>query len=633
MTKRADNSKFTACVSLLNTQYKINKNILLIQSPQFLLDKFNVEVARAKGCYAFPPTGLQCLAKALSGRELDIDILDLNYLLLKKVIEDRTFDYMNWLQLLDSYLEKNEPSIIGVTCLTVYSDVFGGGHPLTAILEHLRNKNKYVVIAGGPIAVNEYENYLQKGLCHFVVDGEGENKIQFLMSQIYGDGLYVKPASGIYFNYINNVEESEGSQEAVELKGNLIGTYDLNCIEDYNNVGALNPFSRMAGIDRKFAGIQLNRGCRANCRFCGVIEFMGKGLRQYPVEDVIEEIGYLIREKGIRHFEILDDDFLGYGETHKAVLVLLEKLVEFRKRYKITWAAGNGLTAVSINDRLLSLMRDSGCVGFRIGIESGNEKMLIKMRKPAKLTLLENRCKILQKYPEIFIGGNYIIGLFGEETFGEMLDTFRFSFEMNLDWAAFTTFQVTSKATALAENLKMKGNTATDFIPAKDTSSREIKETGEIISGPEVFSISEDTIPSREQIKQIWFTFNLVANYIYNKNLKPDGRPEKFVSWVEAVHVVYPCNPYMPLFAGLGHTLLGNKKIASRHLKKAEENLKASRYWNNRFMQFGLTDIITNFPQDTKEVQEVLKPIRSRYSKWTKRKEFIDKGRCLNERI
>lgn len=611
-----DNSKLAKYAAILRKKYSLYNKVLLIQPPQFIFDSFNLKVAKQKGCYAYPPTGLQCIAKALSNRNLEINILDLNYQLLKHIINDASYNYLNWLGILDEYLKTYNPSIIGTTCISVYTDVFKDGHPLTTLLKHLQKKDKFIIIAGGTIATNEYESYLKKELCHFVVEGEGENKINFLLDYLFGDIAGHLPTPGIYFKFENKIEQTKGQKDTVVLKGNLIDTYKYVPIEDYNNVGSLNPFSRMAGQDKRFTGIQLNRGCRANCKFCGVIEFMGKGLRQYPVADLLEEIHYLVGKRGIRHFEVLDDDFFGYQSSQEAVRILLQEMVKLNKTYGISWAAGNGLIAASLNENLLTIMRDSGCVGFRVGIESGNKEMLKRMRKPVNLPLLKKVGVMLQKFPQIFVGGNYIIGLFGEETFGEMLDTFRLACEMHLDWSAFTAFQFTSRATGLTENLKLKGKTATDFIPAKDTFNREIVGPREIVLGPEVFDISRDTIPSREQIKQIWFTFNLVANYINNKNLKPGGRAEKFISWVKAVHIVYPDNPYMPLFMGLGHILVGNKEFAYNCLEQAKENLAMSQYWNNRFTQFDLTNLITNFPQNAQEVQEVLEPLRQRYTKW-----------------
>lgn len=614
--KQMANRKLAEYCAGLRKKYTLNRQVLLIQPPQFMLDVFNLQVARNKGCYAYPPTGLQCLAKSLAGRGLKIDILDLNYQLLKRVIEDEAFSYLNWLQILDAYLMKNNPSVIGITCISVYTDVFKDTHPLTCLLKHLMSKDKYILIAGGPIATNEYENYLKKDLCHFIIEGEGEERINFLFDHLYDDSKNQESTAGIYFKFENNVEETKGKHSHVSLKGNLIETYKTLPIEDYHNVGSLNPFSRMSGRERIFTGIQLTRGCRANCKFCGVIEFMGRGLRQYPLADLWEEIYYLVEERGVRHFEVLDDDFLGYHTTQETAIKLLEELGRLNKKYAISWAAGNGLIAVSLTKEILELMRDSGCLGFRIGIESGNEEMLRRMRKPTSLPLLRKTSKMLDNFPEFFVGGNYIIGLFQEETFGQMLDTFKFSCEMNLDWAAFTTFQFTSKARALRENFPCPENQATDFIPAKDTSNRQIAQSEEIISGPQVFAMAKETVPARDQIKQVWFAFNLVANYINNKNLLPEGRPQKFISWVEAVHTVYPGNPYMPLFAGLAYLLLGKNDAARLQLKKAKENVEASGYWINRFKEFDLIDLISDFPQSAKEAYAVLEHKRKRYAQW-----------------
>lgn len=604
-----DNAKLKEYSALLRNQYAGNNRVLLVQAPQFLFKSFNVDVANNMGYYAYPPTGLQCIARALTGRGLEIGMLDLNYALLKKVTHNGSFDYRDWLTILEQELESRQPAIVGVTSINVYSDVFEPGYPLTTIMELLREKNKYIVIAGGPIALNEYENYLMKGLCHFVVAGEGENKISFLFDNLLNSLDAHPPVQGVYFKSNGAIERTEGEHDVVVLRDNLIDTYNLIPIEDYHNVGSLNPYSRMAGQEKRFSVFQLNRGCRSNCKFCGVRDFMGKGVRHFPVDEVLKEIKYLVKEKGIRHFDVLDDDFLVNREL---VTKLLNGLVELRREYGISWSSNNGLIAASITEELMSLMRDSGCVGFRIGVETGNPEMLVKMRKPATIRSLRRAGEILNKFPEVFTGGNYIIGLLGQETFGEMFDTFSFSCELNLDWASFAVFQFTSSATVHSEGLKVDGRAATDFVPSKSNSRREIIESKDVVPGMEVFSLPADLIPSPEQLNEIWFAFNLGGNYINNKNLKPGGMPEKFTAWVEAVKAAYPENPYMPLFAGLGSVLQNDMGKAEKHLEEAKKNLQGNEYWVRRFDQFGLASLVDNFPQSVQEVYEVLGPLQNK---------------------
>lgn len=607
-----NNTKFIDYISMLRKRYLVNNKVLLVQAPQFLFNSFNTDIARNRGYYAYPPTGLQWIAESLKDKDIDSFILDLNYEILKHIKEDKGFNYLDWLSILDKYIEKHKPSVIGVTCINIYTDVFKENHPLTLILEYLREKDSSIIISGGPIATNEYFNYLDKGLSHFIVTGEGENKASFFFDYLLNLDRKKDPIRGIYFKYKGKVEGTDGIIDKVFLKGNIIDSYRLVNIEDYNKVGSLNPYSRMVGKDKRFSVFQLNRGCRANCAFCGVTEFMGRGTRHFPVKDVIDEVTYLVEKRGILHFDVLDDDFL---VNKKEIVELLEALVRLRKKHDITWSSNNGLIAVSITDELMGLMRDSGCVGFRIGVESGCPEMLKKMKKPTNTSILRKIASILNRHPELFTGGNYIIGLLGKESFGDMMKTFRFMNELNLDWASIALFQFTSSSTT-NNNLLGHARTAKNFVPSKDNIKREILLEKGIVLGPETFELEEDIAPSYEQLKEIWFSFNLVTNYINNKNLKEGGRPEKFTSWVEAVNVAYPNNPYMYLFSGLGRILMGDIERAKSHLESTKMILDESDYWRNRFSQFKLKDVILDFPGTPEEAKEILANLRERYLKW-----------------
>ena len=79
----------------------------------------------------------------------------------------------------------------------------------------------------------------------------------------------------------------------------------------------------MVGPNKVYSTLQLNRGCRAHCTFCGVTPFMGLGIRQYPIDSVISELLYLVNEKGMTHFEWLDDDLL---EDKPGIINVLEKI-------------------------------------------------------------------------------------------------------------------------------------------------------------------------------------------------------------------------------------------------------------------------------------------------------------------
>jgi hypothetical protein len=107
-------------------------------------------------------------------------------------------------------------------------------------------------------------------------------------------------------------------------------------------------------------------------------------------------------------------------------------------------------------------------------------------------------------------------------------------------------------------------------------------------------------------MNHIWLTFNLAGNYIGNKNLKPGGDVRKFVRWVEAVQLAYPENPYMRLFCGLGHVILGNHERALGYRARCVGIVEGSESWQHRFKTFGLDRIVKDFPDSPDEVYRAL---------------------------
>ena len=67
----------------LNSDIELSKRILFVQTPQVILDSFNKDIALANGYYIFPPTGIQYLCSTVQHRNLDMQILDLNFEILK----------------------------------------------------------------------------------------------------------------------------------------------------------------------------------------------------------------------------------------------------------------------------------------------------------------------------------------------------------------------------------------------------------------------------------------------------------------------------------------------------------------------------------------------------------------------
>jgi hypothetical protein len=602
------NKRFFEYLSHLKEEFPFRNRVTLIHCPTFNFDSFNVEVAQNRAYYAYPPTGLQCLKTVLLELGCEVDILDLNYLLLERICSNEYTDPLDIHSLLDDYFDKHKVSVVGVSAGVIVSNIFGvDNHPFIQTLSYLMEKKDCMVLTGGVIANNEWKNLLKKNLTHFVFDGEAENKLTYLIKHL-AEKKTGTLMQGIYFKSDEEIGETSGEKDIVNFHGNLIPAYDQIKIERYNEVGCLSPFSRMVGPEQKYATVQLVRGCRAQCTFCGVTPFMGS-VRQYPVDNVVKEIVYLVRERNVKHIEWLDDDLLADRE---AAIKLFRKIIDLN--LGITWAANNGLIASFLDQELLEHMVDSGCVGFRIGIESGNDDILKTIKKPASKESLRQASTLLARFPKIFAVGCYIIG-FENEKVGQIFDTFKFSIEMNLSWAGFSECQIVRDGN-IDEEFEMDNQgtvykKVADFVPSKETVDRTINAKDS--QQDSIFSLPRDSIPSSENLHEMWYTFNLLTNYVFNKNLLPDGSPEQFIRWVKILELSYPENAVMRLFHFLALRLSCCDQEAVVQFSRADQILEKSDYWAFRFNQFFLDEVMKNPPRNKLEAQQTLKQLRDRF--------------------
>jgi hypothetical protein len=104
--------------------------------------------------------------------------------------------------------------------------------------------------------------------------------------------------------------------------------------------------------------------------------------------------------------------------------------------------------------------------------------------------------------------------------------------------------------------------------------------------GWDVFNIPLDSVPDLEQQKEIWFTFNLVANFLDNPNFAPGGNVAKIARWIDSIQDGYPYDASMAAALAHAHWLLDDR---ARHLHHHNEFLRLTKttpYWQMRVAQF-----------------------------------------------
>jgi hypothetical protein len=262
----------------------------------------------------------------------------------------------------------------------------------------------------------------------------------------------------------------------------------------------------------------------------------------------------------------------------------------------LEWISNNGLIAAAISEEIMEWMVKSGLKAFKIGIESGNDEMLHKIKKPTTKQKLRDARKLFWRYPDVFVSANFIIG-FPHETVEQMLDTFNFANELKWDWSSMYICQPL-KGTEMFSAFQELGDERTEFEnydktlnPGRAAAKGEIEshfgdDLKSIATGRDVFQLPKGLVPSQAQIRELWFTFNLVANFIENPNFKKGGNPEKMVRWFESIAHAYPFDASMSAGTARAYKLLGNREKFKWHRNNFISLLSDSGYWQRRVREF-----------------------------------------------
>ncbi|KZR63681.1 MULTISPECIES: photosystem II high light acclimation radical SAM protein [Prochlorococcus] len=140
-----------------------------------------------------------------------------------------------------------------------------------------------------------------------------------------------------------------------------------------------------------YVGVQTKRGCPHNCCYCVYTVVEGKQVRLNPVKEVVAEMRQLY-DRGVRGFWFTDAQFIParrYIEDAKNLLTAIQA----EGLNGIRWAAY--IRADNLDAELAELMVATGMSYFEIGITSGSQELVRKMRMGYNLrTVLEN-CRLL----------------------------------------------------------------------------------------------------------------------------------------------------------------------------------------------------------------------------------------------
>jgi radical SAM superfamily enzyme YgiQ (UPF0313 family) len=234
------------------------------------------------------------------------------------------------------------------------------------------------VVGGGAVSVfyEQLGRSLPQGT--IVSVGEGEALLEKLVREedLAGERCYV-------------VGETQPRDRLIHEKPAPIEKTACN----YDYIKSIWPEFQYYLQDRDFyVGVQTKRGCPHNCCYCIYTVIEGKQVRINPADEVVAEMQQLYN-RGIRNFWFTDAQFIPAKKYMDDAVELLQKIVDAGMD-DIHWAAY--IRADNLTPELCDLMVKTGMNYFEIGITSGSQELVRKMRMGYNLRVVLENCRDLK---------------------------------------------------------------------------------------------------------------------------------------------------------------------------------------------------------------------------------------------
>jgi anaerobic magnesium-protoporphyrin IX monomethyl ester cyclase len=331
-----------------------------------------------------------------------------------------------------------DPDVVAISAMSVYA------HTSYALAQELKARAPEVfVVLGGPHATSFNRQVAEEcpGV-DVVVPGEGEVVLAELVDRLSRKEPW-KDVDGIIFR---------------DADGRVVTNRPARVVEDLDELphpsrALFDPYPYRPlpnQVRREPATTSItSRGCSwGKCTFCYQGGEFSPAYRRRSPGNVIEEIAYLVRERGYREIVFWDDTFAVNWKWIDEFCDLLD-----RERLDIRWSCYGHMRG--IRREMLRRMAKSGCYNLYYGFESGVQEILDLIKKGTTREQIRETVR-WAKEAGMEIRGSFILG-FPTETPEMTKQTIDFACELNVDWMMFYPFHV-SKGTAIEELARADGS-------------------------------------------------------------------------------------------------------------------------------------------------------------------------------
>ena len=341
----------------------------------------------------------------------------------QKIFDLGTVPPLDFNQALDRSIDEFQPSLLVFSWrdIQIYAPVGGrGGNPLQNAFEIYYAKNPLIKLRGAlgglKVATAYYGELwrnvglIKRGLkrakqyCPEACMIVGGGAVSVFYEQLQQDlprGTIVSVGEGeqLLEKILNNQEFRDERCYVVgenQPRERLIHEWPTPIDKsacDYDYIPTIWPeFEYYLQENDFYVGVQTKRGCPHNCCYCVYTVVEGKQVRINPADEVVKEMRQLY-DRGIRNFWFTDAQFIPARKFIPDAIALLQKIVDSGMK-DIHWAAY--IRADNLTPELSDLMVQTGMNYFEIGITSGSQELVRKMRMGYNLRTVLQNCRDLK---------------------------------------------------------------------------------------------------------------------------------------------------------------------------------------------------------------------------------------------
>jgi radical SAM superfamily enzyme YgiQ (UPF0313 family) len=345
------------------------------------------------------------------------------------------------------------PDVVGISC---WSKTFVETCKMLAVTKTLLPG--CITVLGGIHPTAYTTKTLENSLADYVIAGEAEFSFKEFLSNVGNPGgLHSVP--GLAYRTEKGI---------VANPPFLQQDLDAIALPDYDAIELVKYFKKgyryFSSITRN-APIWMTRGCPYSCKFCTAPKINGKKIRKHSVEYGMEWIAMLYTRYGVRHINIVDDNFTFYSDYTKS---FCEALI--RKNLKgLTMYTANGIRAQRTDFETLKLMKRAGWRIATVAPESGSKNVLHLMKKDLDPDIWPAKVKEIRD-AGLISHGLFLMGYPGE-TLQDIKETQELIKRCKFDSIAIQYFQPLP-GTPIYDELVENGEIEDTLLPNTTSGSR-----------------------------------------------------------------------------------------------------------------------------------------------------------------